>query len=73
MPLDLTDWAAGSGRHGNTVAIAMDHRIKSGQGVDGPPVQVFAASLPLDPGRAVQSITLPNNGNAEIYAATLTS
>ncbi|HEY2044678.1 MAG TPA: GH92 family glycosyl hydrolase [Jatrophihabitans sp.] len=71
--LNLTDWAAGSGRNGDTVALAMDHRIKAGQGVDGPPVQLFATSLALDPNRNVQSITLPNNANAEIYAATLAS
>ena len=39
VPVALTDWAAGSGHNGNTVAIAMDHRIKGGAGVDGPPVQ----------------------------------
>jgi len=27
VPFNLTDWAAGSGRNGNTVAVAMDHRI----------------------------------------------
>ena len=27
---------AGSGHNGNQVAIAMDHRIKGGSGVDGP-------------------------------------
>jgi predicted alpha-1,2-mannosidase len=73
VPLALTDWAAGTGRNGNTVEIAMDHRIKAGQGVDGPPVQIFGTSLPLDPGRTVLSLTLPNNTHAQIYAATLMS
>jgi hypothetical protein len=27
VPFNLTDWAAGSGRNANTVAVAMDHRI----------------------------------------------
>ena len=70
-PVNLTDWAAGSGRNGNTLAIAMDHRIKGGQGVDGPPVQLFADTVQLDPARTVQSLMLPDNANAEIYAATL--
>jgi hypothetical protein len=50
-PLALTDWAAGSGRNGNTVESAMDHRIKAGQGVDGPPVQLFAPSCRWTPPR----------------------
>lgn len=70
-PFALTDWAAGSGHNGNTVAIAMAHRIKGGQGIDGPPVQLFADRLTLDLTRTVQSITLPDATGAEIYAATL--
>jgi hypothetical protein len=72
VPLALTDWAAGSGRNGNTVEIAMAHRIKAGQGVDGPPVQIFGTSLPLNSGKTVLSLTLPNDSRLEIYAATLT-
>ena len=71
VPLALTDWAAGGGHNGNTVEIAMAHRIKAGQGVDGPPVQIFGTSLPLDPGKPVLSVTLPNDPRLEIYAATL--
>jgi predicted alpha-1,2-mannosidase len=70
VPFALTDWAGSSGRNGNTIAIAMAHRIKGGQGVDGPPVNVFATSLPLDAGKTVQAVTLPNNPDAEVYAAT---
>jgi predicted alpha-1,2-mannosidase len=73
VPFALTDWAGSSGQHGNTIAVHMDHRIKAGQGVDGPPVNLFAASLPVDGTHTVQSIRLPNNSNAEIYAVTLTT
>ncbi len=73
VPFALTDWASSAGRNGNILAIAMPHRIKSGQGVDGPPVNLYAATLALDAGRTVQSITLPNNANAEIYALTFTA
>jgi hypothetical protein len=72
VPFALTDWASSSGHNGNTVALAMAHRIKAGQGVDGPPVNLFASTSALDGGRTVQSIRLPNNGNAEVYAATFT-
>jgi hypothetical protein len=71
VPFALTDWA-GSARNGNTVAIAMDHRIKQNQGTDGPPVNIFREDLSLDPNKTAQSIALPNNSNAEIYAITLT-
>jgi predicted alpha-1,2-mannosidase len=73
VPFALTDWAGSSGHNGNTIALPMAHRIKAGQGIDGPPVNLFAASLALDPSRTVQSIRLPDNANAEIYAATFTT
>jgi hypothetical protein len=72
-PFALTDWASSSGHNGNRVALAMDHRIKAGQGVDGPPVNLFAAAVPLASGRTVQSITLPDNAKAEVYAVTFTA
>lgn len=71
VPVSLTDWAAGSGHNGNTVAIGMDHRIKAGSGVDGPPVQLFATSSPADPAKQLRSITLPNDPRFEVYALTL--
>ncbi|GAA4122286.1 GH92 family glycosyl hydrolase [Knoellia locipacati] len=71
VPVSLTDWAAGSGRNGNTVAIAMDHRIRAGQGVDGPPVQLFAASGATDGSKQLRSVTLPTDPRFEVYALTL--
>lgn len=70
VPFVLGDWAASDPATGNTVGIAMDHRIKNGQGTDGPPVKLWVTSLKLDGNRTVQSITLPNAGG-EIYAMTL--
>jgi predicted alpha-1,2-mannosidase len=71
LPATLTDWAAGSGRGGNTVAINMPHRIKAGSGIDGPPVQIFAGRVPLDPAKTIVSVRLPDNRNMEVYAVTL--
>jgi len=71
LPVTLTDWAAGSGRGGNTVAVNMPHRIKAGSGIDGPPVQIFAAKATLDPAKTIVSVRLPDNRNMEIYAVTL--
>jgi hypothetical protein len=71
VPVALTDWAAGSGHNGNTVAIAMDHRIKGGSGVDGPPVQIFGTTVAVDPARQLQAVTLPADDRFEVYALTL--
>ncbi|MBM6403927.1 GH92 family glycosyl hydrolase [Phycicoccus sp. CSK15P-2] len=71
VPVALTDWAAGSGHHGNEVAVAMDHRIKAGAGVDGPPVQIFGVSVEVDPDRELQAVTLPGDDRFEVYAMTL--
>ncbi|UJW31753.1 GH92 family glycosyl hydrolase [Saccharothrix sp. AJ9571] len=70
LPVVVGDWA-GSAPEGTTVALEMPHRIKAGQGVDGPPVRLFAQSLPLDPAKTVRSVTLPNDPRVEIYALTL--
>ncbi|GAB2476807.1 GH92 family glycosyl hydrolase [Jatrophihabitans fulvus] len=70
VPFVLGDWAASSPADGTALGLAMDHRIKTGTGKDGPPVNLWVSTLPLDATRTVQSITLPNAG-AEIYAMTL--
>lgn len=71
VPVSLTDWAAGSGHNGNQVAVAMDHRIRRGSGVDGPPVQLFGATVAADPARQLQSVTLPADARFEVYAVSL--
>jgi hypothetical protein len=70
VPLQLTDWA-GSPAFGNEKAIAMDHRLKAGQGVDGPPVAIFRTRVALDPAKTARSITLPGDTRLELYALTL--
>jgi len=51
------------------VALAMDHRIKAGQGIDGPPVSLFSVTIPV--GANVRSLTLPAQPNLFVYALTL--
>lgn len=70
MPLRLTDWA-GSPAFGNTAEILMPYRLKAGQGQDSPPVAIFGTVVPLDTGRTMRSITLPNDSRMEFYAVTL--
>lgn len=70
LPVTVGDWA-GSPPAGSTVALDMPHRIRAGQGIDGPPVRLFGHSLPLDSTKVIRSLALPNNDRVEIYAVTL--
>jgi hypothetical protein len=70
LPVTVGDWA-GSAPSGSTVALDMDHRIRRGQGVDGPSVRLFATAAPLDTGRTVRSLSLPDDRRIEVYAITL--
>lgn len=71
LPLTVGDWA-GSAPSGSTVVLDMPHRIRAGQGVDGPAVRLFGSALALDDTKVIRSLTLPNNDRVEIYAMTLT-
>ena len=66
----IADWC-GSPATGTTALLSMPHRIKTGQGVDGPPVTLFGASLPLTAGKQLRSITLPADPRLHLYAVTL--
>ncbi|WP_433367510.1 GH92 family glycosyl hydrolase [Actinoplanes sp. CA-142083] len=68
VPLTVADWC-GSATTGTTTALAMDHRIKAGQGVDGPPVSLFEATIPV--GAGLRSVTLPSEQRLFLYALTL--
>ncbi|MDN3267258.1 GH92 family glycosyl hydrolase [Streptomyces sp. MA15] len=70
LPVTVGDWA-GSAPAGGSVALEMPHRIKRGQGVDGPPVRLFAASVALDASKTVRSLGLRNDPRVQIYALTL--
>jgi hypothetical protein len=72
VPVTAGDWAGGTPA-GSTVVLDMPHRIKAGQGIDGPPVRLFGQSLALDTGRTIRSVTLPNDPRLQIYAITLAS
>ena len=68
VPLTVADWCGGA-TPGTSVALAMDHRIKAGQGIDGPPVSLFSVTIPV--GANVRSLTLPTQPNLFVYALTL--
>lgn len=71
VPVTIGDWA-GATPAGSTVVLDMPHRIKAGQGVDGPPVRLFGDTAPLDRAKTVRSVTLPDDARVEVYAITLT-
>ncbi|HEV7965831.1 MAG TPA: GH92 family glycosyl hydrolase [Actinoplanes sp.] len=68
--ITVADWC-GTAAAGSTNVLAMPHRIKAGQGVDGPPVSLFALSLPIAAGKQIRSITLPDDPRLNLYAVTL--
>ncbi|WUL68556.1 hypothetical protein OG943_06295 [Amycolatopsis sp. NBC_00345] len=70
LGVTLGDWA-GSTPAGSTVVLDLPHRIKAGSGVDGPPVRLFGTQAALDSGKTLQSLSLPNDPRAELYAITL--
>jgi hypothetical protein len=71
VPLTVADWC-GNPAAGTTTVLAMDHRIKAGQGVDGPPVKLFGVTVPAAAGKQVRSLTLPAATGLYVYAVTLT-
>jgi predicted alpha-1,2-mannosidase len=68
VPVTVADWCGGP-IAGTTTALAMDHRIRAGQGVDGPPVSLFEATIPV--GAGLRSVTLPAEQHLFVYAMTL--
>jgi hypothetical protein len=51
---------------------SMPHRIKAGQGVDRPAVNLFGFTLPVAEGKTIRSISLPDDPRLTLYALTLT-
>ncbi|MBY8878844.1 SGNH/GDSL hydrolase family protein [Actinacidiphila acidipaludis] len=70
VPVHFSDWAAGP-QAGEDVAVAAPYRYRAGAGRDGPAVDVYARTIPLDPARTVRSITLPDQSRLKLFALTL--
>ena len=64
--LTVPDWCATG-----PAVLTMPHRIKAGLGVDGPGVNLFGFSVPLDPAKDIRSVTLPDDARLQLYAVTL--
>ena len=70
VALDATDWAASSPRLGEDIAVHADSRYDKAGAPDGVAVNLWHVSVPLDRTRTAESITLPDNGNLELYAVS---
>jgi hypothetical protein len=67
----LSDWYTPQDYDGESDAVDMAYRDTSNGGRDGRTFHVYGYRLSLQPGKTVQSITLPNNGNVKILAMSL--
>jgi predicted alpha-1,2-mannosidase len=80
--LGLSDWTLGAGgakpSFGNQIAATTAYRNCAGcsSGRDNTSTYVFSTSLPVDPGKTLTSVTLPNGatqGNLHIFALGTTA
>jgi hypothetical protein len=70
----LSDWTNPQNYAGEARAVTMAYRNKADGTTDNSQsIYLYAYSFALDPTRQVQSLTLPNNPNVVLLAATLTN
>lgn len=70
----LSDWCTPQGYSGETVALSMPYRLAPGGGQTGcgaASIDVYAYSLALNASKSVSSLTLPNNRDVVLLAASL--
>jgi hypothetical protein len=67
----ISDWFTPQGYAGETDALDLAYRDLAGGAVDNRTFHVYGYSLSLRPGKTVQSIRLPTNGNVNILAMSL--
>ena len=66
--LNISDWAAPQGFGGESDVMGTFYRNKSNGGRGTGTFEVYGYSLPIDPSKTVESITLPNNPNVAVLA-----
>jgi hypothetical protein len=69
---NMSDWTLARGYDGEAVAFALEW-TDTGAGASNPgaPVNLYGYQFPLDDSRTVQSVTLPNNSNVLVLAASV--
>ncbi|HUE23165.1 MAG TPA: protease pro-enzyme activation domain-containing protein [Bryobacteraceae bacterium] len=68
----FSDWFTPSDFPGESEAVAMPYRNVSNGGQDDRTFNLYGYPIPLDNTKTVQSLTLPDNRNLVVLAATLT-
>jgi YD repeat-containing protein len=69
----LSDWTSPATYSGEGTAVTMSYWNNADGTRTTQPVYLHAYSFALNPAKMVQSLTLPNNGNVVLLAATLTN
>ncbi|HEX3446800.1 MAG TPA: FG-GAP-like repeat-containing protein, partial [Isosphaeraceae bacterium] len=64
----ISDWYTAQGYAGESTALSTAYRDTSGGTEQAGPFNVYEYTLPLDPTKAVSSLTLPEDGNALVLA-----
>jgi hypothetical protein len=69
---NLSDWTQAGGYSGESLAFALGWS-DTGAGTNdaGTPVNLYGYQFPLDDSRTIQSVTLPNNSNVVVLAASV--
>ena len=67
----ISDWAVPQGFAGESTALTTAYRDTSRGTQQGGRFSVYEYTLALDPTKVVKSLTLPNDANVEVFAATL--
>jgi hypothetical protein len=67
----FSDWFTPQNNPGETKAIIMGYRNTSGGSKDNRTFYLYGYSLPLNGGKTVESLRLPNDQNVEVLALTL--
>ena len=61
--LGFTDWTSGSTAFGNGIAASMPYRNSASGSSQQLGTKVYTTNIPLQPGKTVASVTLPNGAN----------
>lgn len=67
----FSDWYSPAGNANEAEAVAMPYRNRAKGTEDTRPFNLYAYTFPLTPGKTAKSITLPNDRNVVVLAATL--
>jgi alpha-mannosidase len=67
----LSDWSEPGNARGESVGAEMQYRTSGDGSRDENPFYTHAYAFPLDPGKTVQSISLPSNRDVVVLAITL--